>query len=282
MPHPRRLGIWLTATIAVVAAIASYAWWRNQPSGPAPRVTAQVQSPDSQRSAASVPVIAAPATLPLATPATVMAAPAAPLTEPGLREQLVELLGTQAVLSFMQTRDFAHRFAVTVDNLGREHAAPLLWPVSPTPGRFAVVAGTDGPAIGADNAVRYRPFVELAQSADIARTVALYMRLRPEVQQAYENLGYPKRSFHARLLEVMDLLLATPSVPPPVKVQLIEVKGPIPSTRPWVRYEFADPNLEAMPAGQKMLVRMGEDNAARLKARLQALRAELIRQGVRG
>ena len=286
MPHPRRLGIWFAVAIAVAAAaFAGYAWWRNQPRGPAPRVAAQVQSPDLRASAAgaaSAPAAAAPAALPPGLPAPVVPAAAASLAEPGLRELLVELLGTQAVLNFMQTHDFAHRFAVTVDNLGREHAAPLLWPVSPTPGRFTVAAASDGQAIGADNAARYRPFVELAQGFDIGRTVAFYVRLRPEFQQAYENLGYPKRSFDARLLEVIDLLLATPRVAPPVKVKLTEVKGPIPSTWPWVRYEFADPDLEALPAGQKMLVRMGEDNAARLKVRLQALRAELIRQGVRG
>jgi hypothetical protein len=37
-------------------------------------------------------------------------------------------------------------------------------------------------------------------------------------------------------------------------------------------YKFADPGLESMSAGQKLLLRMGPDNAARVKAKLKAVR----------
>ncbi len=51
-----------------------------------------------------------------------------------------------------------------------------------------------------------------------------------------------------------------------------EVKGPIPSTRPWARYEFVDPRLEGLAAGQKIVLRIGPEHATRLKAWLRALR----------
>jgi hypothetical protein len=38
-------------------------------------------------------------------------------------------------------------------------------------------------------------------------------------------------------------------------------------------YVFADPALEARPAGQKLLIRMGPNNAAAVKAKLTELRA---------
>jgi hypothetical protein len=74
---------------------------------------------------------------------------------------------------------------------------------------------------------------------------------------------------------VIDLLLATPEPDEPLAVRLIEVKGPIEPERPWVRYEFADPALRALPAGPKMLLRVGNDNAQRLKAQLRAFRAQI-------
>jgi hypothetical protein len=40
-------------------------------------------------------------------------------------------------------------------------------------------------------------------------------------------------------------------------------------------YQFADPELEARSAGQKILIRMGSENAARIKAKLQEVRREL-------
>ena len=40
-------------------------------------------------------------------------------------------------------------------------------------------------------------------------------------------------------------------------------------------YQFADPELEARSAGQKIMIRMGSENAARIKAKLQEVRREL-------
>jgi hypothetical protein len=44
-------------------------------------------------------------------------------------------------------------------------------------------------------------------------------------------------------------------------------------------YVFADPKLEALPAGQKVLIRIGADNAAAVKAKLMELRAIVTAAG---
>ena len=41
-------------------------------------------------------------------------------------------------------------------------------------------------------------------------------------------------------------------------------EGPIVLHRPNVLYEFADPDLEALSSGQKLLIRMGNDHATRV------------------
>jgi hypothetical protein len=200
---------------------------------------------------------------------------APPLAEAEVEKALADLLGRKAVTAFLQTSDFPRRFAATVDNLGRAHAPASSWPVAPTGGRFTVEERADGPAIGADNAARYTPLVLLAEKVDAARAAQLYGRMYPLLQRAYEELGYPKRYFNDRVVQVIDLLLATPEVDYPVKLRLVEVKGPIPSERPWVRYEYADPALESLSAGQKILVRVGPAHARRLKAKLAELRGQL-------
>ena len=93
------------------------------------------------------------------------------------------------------------------------------------------------------------------------------MKLYPLFQQAYQNLGDPQGYFNDRLLEVIDRLLTTPEPAGPIAVRLIDVKGPIASQRPWVRYEFVDPALQALPAGSRVPLRMGSDNERRLAAR---------------
>jgi hypothetical protein len=166
---------------------------------------------------------------------------------------------------------------VTVDNLPGKRAAVRLWPVNPTPGRFLVTETGDTTTLSAENFKRYAPFVRLVESVDTGKAVALYVRFYPLIQEAYTELGYPGKYFNDRLIEVIDHLLATPDVAGPIRLTLPKVEGSIKLDRPWVLYEFADPALESRSAGQKILLRMGIDNAVRLKAKLRDLRARLVR-----
>ena len=46
-------------------------------------------------------------------------------------------------------------------------------------------------------------------------------------------------------------------------------------TREHVLFEYRDPELEALSSGQKMLIRMGNDNARRVKQVLRSVREEV-------
>ncbi len=270
----RRPLMWSIIALGVAAAVGGAAWWlRSQvPPAPAP-VAAQppVELPSALPSPmpAPAPVAEAPQPEPPAAPQ--------PLAADGVRGALESLFGKKALATLLQPDDFVHRFVVTVDNLARAHAPAPHWPVRPTEGRFAVVERGGATLVSPDNAARYTPFVLLAEKTDTKALVALYVRMLPLLQQAYEESGYPKQRFHTRLLAVVDHLLAAPMAPELIPVHLTEVKGDVPSTRPWVRYEFADPDLEAASAGQKIMMRVGAVNERRLKAKLRELRTELLR-----
>jgi len=229
--------------------------------------------PPEPVTAASEPAAAASA-VPLPEPKVVEG----PLDEAGVGAALAALVGPQAVRSLLISDDFVRRFVVTVDNLGREQAPSRLWPVQPTPGRFQVIERDGRSYANPDNAARYTPLVLLAEQVDPAAAVALYGRMLPLLQVAYEELGYPGQRFHTRLMTVIDQLLATPHAPELIALTLVEVKGEVPSERPWTRYEYADPAFESASAGQKIMLRVGAVNQRRLKAQLRALRAELVRQ----
>jgi hypothetical protein len=186
--------------------------------------------------------------------------------------RLTELLGSSAVQSMLQTDDFVRRVVLTVDNLGREHAAKMLWPINPAPGRFLVDEGKQLAFINPGNSKRYLPFVKLIESVDLDRAMVLYVRLYPALQRAYEELGYPGRYFNDRVVEVVDSMLAAPVPIGAVRVRMTEVKGPVKLSRPWLHYDFVDADLQKMPAGQKIMVRIGQENEKRIKARLRELR----------
>lgn len=261
-----------TLLLILGAAVAgAVLWWfASRAPGPGEQAAPVPQPPASSAVAAPPPAILHP-----------IEDAAGPLAAADVDNALAELLGRQAVATFLETSDFPRRFAATVDNLGRAHAPVLSWPVHPTAGRFSVEDQPDGTVVAKSNATRYAPFVRMAEGVDTARAVQLYLRLYPLLQRAYEELGYPKRYFNDRVVEVVDVLLATPEVREPLKLRLVEVKGPVPSERPWVRYEYADPALESLTAGQKILLRIGPDNARRLKAKLAEARGLLAKDAAK-
>ena len=60
-------------------------------------------------------------------------------------------------------------------------------------------------------------------------------------------------------------------------LRLVQVAGQVPSLQPWVRYEYVDPQLQALSAGQKIMVRVGLKNEQRLKAVLSKVRARVAK-----
>ena len=268
--------LWLAVLLFVLVTLGGAYLWISRPAQTLPQ-----PAPAAPASAAiTPPEPALPASTVSAEPATlhpIEPSPAATaMGGADTLQALVELLGQKAVTSFFQTDNFARRFVATVDNLGREHAAPALWPINPTQGRFTVDGPEGAAVIATDNSMRYTPFVLLVETVDIGRAVDLYVRMYPLLQQAYQDLGYPKRYFNDRFIEVIDKLLSTPDAPYPVKLTLTEVRGPIPSERPWVRYQFENSEFESLSAGQKILLRVGPVNERRLKAKLVEIRQQLV------
>lgn len=277
--------LWVAALLALVAAAAGMYWWQQQTPAPAPAAPPLAAAP----APAPAPAPPAPVEPAIRHPIEAEAAAAAsagaprPLPPPDqadayVADALTELLGRKPVLSFLSTDGFAARLVATVDNLDRPFAAVRRWPVNPSPARFQTTPAADTTLIGADNTKRYAPFVQFVASVNSARAVALYRRLYPLFQHAYEELGYPGKYFNDRLVQVIDHLLETPEPAGPLQVRLTDVKGPIPSATPWLRYEFVDPALEARSAGQKILLRMGPAHTRQLKAKLADVRALIVRR----
>ncbi|WP_218509231.1 DUF3014 domain-containing protein [Variovorax sp. dw_308] len=261
--------------VLIAAAIGAGGWWwystqRQQQPAPVAATPAVTAAPVEDEPAQPPAQVATGPLFPIEPQPAEAAPPADPDAQ--MTQLLNALLGQQAVSSFLQVDGFTRRVVATVDNLTREQATTRMWPVQPTPQRFSVAGEGGSQHIAADNAKRYAPFVAFAETLDTRKAVALYVKLYPRFQQAYEELGYPKGYFNDRLVAVLDHLLQAPEPAAPPQVKLTEVKGEYPSAQPWTRYEFADPQLESLSAGQKMMVRMGAANEKRLKAKLAEFR----------
>ena len=154
----------------------------------------------------------------------------------------------------------------TVDNLTRGRVAEKIRPLGRLPGHFVVTAaGENGPFyLSPDNYARYDSLVNMATGVDLDELVATYRRFYPLLQEGFAQLGYPDGYFNDRVVAVIDHLLATPQPEEPVRL-----------VQPHVLFEFADPELEALSGGQKLLIRMGPDHVSRIKAVLADVRARI-------
>ena len=242
--------IWRQSTVPADPAVAPPPVAATPPSPPA-------SLPDSGRHFPIDPKLAAPTSGPF-----------------DLQAALTDLFGLKTLESMFRVDDFPRRLTATIDNLGRSHASPTLWPMNPPSGRFTVVERDGLTFIGADNSLRYTPYVSLLETVNLRQAVGVYARIYPSLQRAFEELGYPRSYFNDRLVEVIDQLLETPEIDAPLEVVMPPIAGPVRPERPWVLYEFADPKLQALTSGQKLLLRMGSVNERRVKSRLAEIRAD--------
>jgi hypothetical protein len=264
----------------LAAAGAGFLVWRaKRPPTAAVRAPAPVARPATPTVAPTPPPPPAKPAIehPLAEEAPGSELPELDASDAFFKKALGDLVRSKSGLSFFVLDQFARRIVATVNNLDTDTAASDLWPVAPTPGRLDVTETAEGATIFRSNATRYNVFVRLVEDIDTRRAVSLYRRAYPLLQKAYEDLGAPGRYFNDRVVKVIDDLLATPDVTGPIRVRRAGGDGgTTPSGSRASLFLFSDPTLEARSTGQKILLRMGTDNAAKLKAKLADIRRLIV------
>jgi hypothetical protein len=237
------LGRWIIGGVVVLALAAGAWYWLKR-------------GPDAPEAPAAPPPVAQEPAIknPIVSPDDI---------DPNLSatEQVATLVGTPRFEAHFVPDDFVKKLVATVDSLARSDVAARMNPAKGPTGEFVTAGTGDAVVLGAANFARYAPWIELVDTLDANAAAALYKRLYPQFQSAYENLGNPDGYFNDRVVDVIDHLLSAPEAP-----------ATIPLVRPNVYYEFADPALEGQSAGRKLLLRMGPGNAERVKAKLREIR----------
>jgi hypothetical protein len=254
-PGNRGVGLAIATALILAAAAAGWFFWpraAHSPSAPAP----------SSAAPASPPATAQAPRHPVESEATEQPLPELRASDGAVASALAALIGQDAFGRVFLSENLVRNIVATVDNLPREEVARRVNPLQPAPGVPATSGKGASLALAPANAARYAPYMRLVETVETPKLVAFYRRHYPLFQQAYVELGYPNGYFNDRLVEVIDHLLATP-----------EPAGPIRLTQPKVLYEFADPALEELSAGQKMMLRIGKENRDRVKAKLAEIRA---------
>lgn len=183
---------------------------------------------------------------------------------------LAGLAGASDLSSVLVRQQIIARIVATIDALPRRGLSTFMLPVHTPKGDFLVEDAGGAMVVSEQNAARYAPYMQIQDGVDPQALVTWYVHSYPVFQAAYRELGYPKGYFNDRLIVVIDNLLATPDLTqPPILVK----------SRTF--YGYTDPALESLSAGQKLLIRVGPANAARIKMKLRAIRMQLTGKDLR-
>lgn len=199
------------------------------------------------------------------------ATPSAAVAEPGEAIDLPPLDQSDAIVRQLVGRLSAHpRIAawLATDHLirnftgvtlnianGRPPSRQLarLGPVE----KFQVISNGSNTVIDPRSYRRYDSYADAVAELDAQGTARLYATLKPRIQDAYRELGYPEGDFDRVLERAIAELLATPVI-----------DGSIPLASKSVAYEFADPRLQALSPSQRQLLRMGPRNVRLIQGKL--------------
>jgi hypothetical protein len=182
-------------------------------------------------------------------------------TDAIVRELVAKLSSHPAVAAWLTTDGLVRNFTVVVANIveGRTPAVHLR-AVRPAT-KFQVTARGGEVYIDPRSYQRYDSVAGAVASIDPAGAARLYATLKPRIEDAYRELGAPDGSFDRALERAIVVLLKTPVVDGPIRVENHGAVG----------YAFAAPELEELSPPQKLLLRAGPANARAIKSALRTI-----------
>lgn len=182
--------------------------------------------------------------------------------EAAVNKELAKNWPLAQLRKYFNLQEQARRLVITVDNLPREHVPSQLRVTRGVPELLRVKKEGETITLDPSNYERYDRIIGYVEKMDARKIGRLYAKFYPLLQRTYEETGFPEERFHDRVLAALDDMMDAP-----------RPTGPIRLVQPKVLYRFEDDHLENLSAGQKIMIRVGPDNAARLRKVLARVRA---------
>ena len=208
---------------------------------------------------------------------TVIAEPAAP-PKPSVTEetaddyarQIIDTVnGGKALTQFVAGDYIVERSVAIIDAMRRGEVPYKLLPVGRPSNTFPI--NDNGLRVTMDPAgfSRYDGFAQWVNSIDVTAVVGLMRDYDAIATKALAQMGVSDFDIQSALLAATTEILATPIVPSDVELMKQEAN--------WV---FIDPELEALSAVQKQLLRMGPANSAIIQQKARDLRGAVLETAV--
>jgi len=177
-----------------------------------------------------------------------------------VRKYLKKCSSHPKFLKWLKKEELVRTFVAVIDNISRgESPAPLLESLRLRE-KFKSIQNHNSFKIDTSGYTRYTPFIEVLISLKSDVLSSLYSQLKPLIDQAYKELGYPEEDFENTLIQAVNVILKTPVV-----------EGDIHLEKKIIAYAFEDINLEHLQPAQKHLIRMGPEHTRRIHFKLRKI-----------
>lgn len=181
-----------------------------------------------------------------------------------IRDMVDKISSDPKISEWMSIDHIIKKFVAAVDNIANGLSPRKQINFFDPKGEFLAEKKGEKYIIDEDSYKRYNPVANAFSSLDTEKTVNLYRRFKPLIQEAYKELGYPEKDFNDTLNRAIKELQAVPIIEDDI-VLISKLKS----------YELADSELEGMSQSQKHLFRMGPENIKKIKNKLSELQKEL-------
>ncbi|WP_440873875.1 DUF3014 domain-containing protein [Thalassotalea sp. PLHSN55] len=190
-----------------------------------------------------------------------------------VQEKLPNLTWRKELLKLVINEDMIRRFVVFTDNFSQglvayEHS-PFINPATSFSAQQSEKADNNSEQQwlwDEKSTRRFSLYVDLLRSIDTDTLVQWYVEMKPLIDEAYQELGYPDEEFTDTLQFAITRVLDM-DIP----------KDTLVLTRPSVMYQFADQDLENLDATDKLLLRLGRENLLVIKSILLEINEKLSR-----
>jgi hypothetical protein len=176
---------------------------------------------------------------------------------------LTDVIPNNGKTLFIKT-DIINNVVVFIDNFARGHLASNFSPLTTPVESFTVIKQHGNLIIDDSSYHRYDSYANAIDAFDVHTFIDNYVYLTPLIDQAYQEVGYPKGTFTDTFEKAINIVLDTPILNYDIEL-----------TSPSAMYEFKDENLESLPNTQKLMLRMGPDNLQKIQNKLSDVLNEL-------
>lgn len=159
---------------------------------------------------------------------------------------------------------FIYNSVVFITNFSNGQLLTNFSPLAPPATAFAVEKEDGNLYMSSSTYQRYDDYSNFIASLNTEKTVATYNKLKPLINESYQEIAHPGAEFDDALNNAIDLALAVPLIDEKIKL-----------SSPSVMYTYQNETWQDLNDAQKFLLRFGPTNLAKIQNKLRDIRTQL-------